>query len=70
MTYDDVLELVRRNEITQADAPLPDRTAPDMQCKHREFLMFSAICELLRAHGHSAFEADQMASAIMCELTQ
>lgn len=66
MTLDEVLDLVRRNEIVRADETLP--TDANEPCKHREFLMFTSVRALLLRAGHSEFESDSMASNIMSRL--
>ncbi|AIO70931.1 hypothetical protein [Burkholderia oklahomensis] len=68
MNRDDVLNLVYQNEVVQADSKRLDETDINLECNQREFLMFAALRELLRANGYSEFEADEMASDVMCQL--
>ncbi|KAJ3472127.1 hypothetical protein NLI96_g13402 [Meripilus lineatus] len=68
MAIDEFLELVRRHQIAQANAMLPQGIAGSSRLRHQELLMFAAVRAILLEAGHSEFESDEIASEVMGRL--
>jgi hypothetical protein len=68
MTVDQLLDLVRRHEIVQANAMLPQGIAGSPRNRHQEFQMFAAVRAVLLEAGYSEFESDEIASEVMRRL--
>jgi len=68
MTVDELLNRVRRHEIVQANAMLPQGIAGSPRLRHQELLMFAAVRAILLEAGYSEFESDEIASEVMGRL--
>ncbi|WP_423392521.1 hypothetical protein [Burkholderia sp. LMG 21824] len=68
MIIDELLGLIRRNEVTRIDTVVPSRIADSAMCRQHELQMFVAIRALSIGAGYSEFESDEIASAVMTRL--
>ncbi|AIO32376.1 hypothetical protein NUV26_23690 [Burkholderia pseudomultivorans] len=68
MIVDEILDLVRRCQVTRNDTTLPAGTAGSALDHQQEFQMFAAVRALTIGAGYSEFESDEIASAVMTRL--
>ncbi|MCA3775218.1 MULTISPECIES: hypothetical protein [Burkholderia] len=68
MIIDELLDLIRRHEVTRIETVVPARIADSAMCHPHELQMFMAIRALSIGAGYSEFESDEIASAVMTQL--
>ncbi|AXK64753.1 MULTISPECIES: hypothetical protein [Burkholderia] len=68
MIIDELIDLVRRREVTWADGVPSDGLDGSAQRHQPELQMFAAVRALSIGAGYSEFESDEIASAVMTRL--
>ncbi|MGS0895037.1 hypothetical protein ACVBGC_21280 [Burkholderia stagnalis] len=68
MIIDELLDLIRRCEVTRHNTVLPAGMADSALGHQQELQMFAAVRALSIGAGYSEFESDGIASAVMTRL--